>query len=621
MKLSLKSEFVFFYLLVLLTISCKKNPTDSITDPVKLPLTEEVPAFDKQLTTASVQGFIVQEGGFPVYGALVTCGEKTALTDVRGYFGFHNIQLSKNNGFIKVTKEGYFTGSRSFLTNSERNNQVRIQLIPKQNSGNINATAGGTVSLSNGITVALPAKAVVKAADSSVYTGTVNLAIAWIDPTSTKLTEQMPGDLRGITTAGDENVLKSFGMAAVELTGSGGELLQIAPGKKATLSFSIPAKLSAAAPTTIALWYFSETIGRWKQSGIATKIGDKYVGDVTHFSFWNCDIGVQLINFDATIVSSSGQPLAYTTVAIVDLSGTTCGIGNTDSVGYISGKIPVNETLAIGIVSPCTGVLISQNIGPFATNTSLGTITVNTLTNPFFVTISGKLVDCNSIGIPNGQVFIKLGGESYYTEADSTGNFSKLITNCNRSSSFTIYGMNAMNSSAIALSEPLTKILNANNNVGNLNACIDTSVYLNINVKDSMLYIPLLYHSTSTDLFYPSHFEVSPFSNADNNIVTTVKGYIQSVGTSKSIGFSFEHPGAASPGTYLIKSYSSSTYNPNFSFTGVITENPMVTITKAFGNVGDYVEGYFTIPVVELLGPGTLTPIPLTCNFRIKRTN
>ncbi len=54
-------------------------------------------------------------------------------------------------------------------------------------------------------------------------------------------------------------------MAAVELTGTSGELLQIATGKKATLTLSIPSSLAASAPATIPLWFFDEAKGLWKE--------------------------------------------------------------------------------------------------------------------------------------------------------------------------------------------------------------------------------------------------------------------------------------------------------------------------------------------------------------------
>jgi hypothetical protein len=632
MSLPLKRiPFLFFLLFSCFFLGCNKTPVEK-PDPIIFPAVDMVPTFDKELATASVQGFVVLADGSPVAGASVNAGTNITITDAKGYFGFHNIQLSKNNGFIKVIKPGYFTGSRSFLTNSNRNNQVRIQLIPKQTNGTINPAAGGSVSLPNGMTVILPVNAVIKASDSSAYTGTINVALAWIDPTSTKLAEQMPGDLRGITTAGNENVLESFGMAAVELTGADGELLQITPGKKATLSFVIPASLSAAAPATIPLWYFNESIGRWKQAGTATKTGDKYIGEVSHFSFWNLDIPVPLVNYSTTIVSTSGELMSYTSVVFINASKTMGALGITDSVGYLSLKLPANEVLDMGIVSPCSGVLISQQTGPFASNTIVDTTKLVTIPNSFFVTISGKITDCNNNGISNGTARINIvGGGTYSANTDSSGNFNAIISNCTSSSEFSVQPID--NSNLLSF-QPIHKVLHTINDMGNISTCLDTTNYINIQVHDTVINMPLTYYLSTNNGYVetPTPFGASPFSETDT-VSTTIYGGFTSVGSSRFISFSFRHLGNQA-GTYPITSYSSSyIYMPKFSLQGVIqtipdiTINtpPTLTITKPFTNIGDYIEGSFSMIVIDQATFNPITggrePLPLICNFRIKRTN
>jgi ABC-type sulfate transport system permease subunit len=100
----------------------------------------------------------------------------------------------------------------------------------------------------------------------------------------------MPGNLTGITINNEQKILQTYGMIAVEMEGSSGEALNIAGSKQATISFPIPSAMLANAPATIPLWHFDETIGVWKEEGTATKQGNAYVGVVTHFSFWNCDV-------------------------------------------------------------------------------------------------------------------------------------------------------------------------------------------------------------------------------------------------------------------------------------------------------------------------------------------
>jgi hypothetical protein len=68
---------------------------------------------------------------------------------------------------------------------------------------------------------------------------------------------------------------------------------KLQPGKTAKLRFTIPSSLRSTAPATIPLWSVDETTGLWKQEGSATKGTDYYEGDVSHFSFWNCDASSQ----------------------------------------------------------------------------------------------------------------------------------------------------------------------------------------------------------------------------------------------------------------------------------------------------------------------------------------
>ena len=57
------------------------------------------------------------------------------------------------------------------------------------------------------------------------------------------------------------------------------------------------ASQTGIAPETINLWYFDEENGYWKEEGQAIKDGNKYVAEVTHFTWWNCDILFDAIDF------------------------------------------------------------------------------------------------------------------------------------------------------------------------------------------------------------------------------------------------------------------------------------------------------------------------------------
>ena len=141
-------------------------------------------------------------------------------------------------------------------------------------------------------------------------------------------------------------------MLLVELQGDAGERLQMMNAQTATLTWAIPASLQSAAPATIPLWYFNDSTGRWIEQGTASRLGNSYIGKVSHFSFWNCDAGVGTVNFKVRLKDQHGNPLAYTFVRMVSQSWGTAG-GYTDSSGFVQGLIPKGQTLAMQVTSSC----------------------------------------------------------------------------------------------------------------------------------------------------------------------------------------------------------------------------------------------------------------------------
>ena len=242
-----KTKLLFAIFSMLFLWSCQKNIDDSFIDS-----TNQIPNLTTKVNS-SVSGFVTDENNAAVIGATVNVGTSTTTTDKFGYFSVKNVDVVKTAAVVTVTKQGYFKGIKTYTAIANKSAFFRIKLIPKTTSGSINATTGGNVTLTNGLIVSLPANAVVNAASGAAYTGSVSVTAYWINPTGADVNAVMPGDLRGLTTAGAIKTLQSFGMAAVELTGASGELLQIATGKKATLTFPIPSSLSATAPANIPL--------------------------------------------------------------------------------------------------------------------------------------------------------------------------------------------------------------------------------------------------------------------------------------------------------------------------------------------------------------------------------
>ncbi len=380
--------------------------------------------------TATVTGKVVDENNIAVSNATVKAGSNITTTDNRGLFRFNNISLDKYSSVITVEKNGYFKSIRTFSATAGATNFVKLKLLPKVLIGNIDATAGGAVNFPDNSKITIPAGAVVVKTTNAAYTGSIKVYAALIDPTSADIAQIVAGSFQGTDANNYRVILKSYGMMAVELEGASGEQLQIASGKTAKLRMTIPASLQSSAPATLPLWFLNETDGLWKQEGSATNTSNYYEGDVSHFSFWNCDIGSNSIFLELTVQTAEG-PLPFTLVKITRLNNGSSSYGYTDSSGHVGGLVFSNEPLKLEILNTCNQAIYSQNIGPYSTNTNLGTITV-TLLPQFTLQITGSAVNCANQPVTNGNALIYFEGH-LYNKPITAGNFSLTITRCSNS--------------------------------------------------------------------------------------------------------------------------------------------------------------------------------------------
>jgi hypothetical protein len=378
-----KLHIVTLVLLSLFLVQCQKEASyTGGPDPVietPLPI------------TAHLQGNVFNENDAPAAGVTIRVGSKTAITDSKGYFRILDAALDKRSALVTAEMNGYYKAFRSFAATSGTNH-VEIKLIKRNVTGTIEAVTGGEVSVANGAKVQLAANGVVVASTGAAYTGTVNVYAAYIDPTSNDIDRTVPGSFMANDANNTRVLLASFGMMAVELSSPTGEKLQVKTGTTAKLTMPIPSSLQSSAPATIPLWYVDEQTGIWKEEGSATKSGGVYVGDVKHFTFWNCDLPNSTIPISFIVKNAAGEPIVHVHVSIVRASQPNQGMvhGYTDSLGQGNPLVPANQALIMKIYDPCGNVIYTQNIGPFTQATNLGVITLpNTITG--LVTITGTV--------------------------------------------------------------------------------------------------------------------------------------------------------------------------------------------------------------------------------------
>jgi hypothetical protein len=416
----------------------------------------------------------------------------------------------------------------------------------------------------------------------------------YLDPLATDASAHMPGDLRGIDSSGKETMLRSFGMMLVELEGDGGEKLQIAPGKLASLSMKIPDALKTTAPATIPLWYFNDTTGRWIEQGAAVRKGDQYCGQTSHFTWWNCDARVPTVNFKITLKDQHGQPLIYTRV---DLTSPTLGLrtGYTDSTGVASGMVPKGEVLMLRVLGSCGTLMAGVNIGPALTDQDLGTVTVNI--DETSLTFTGKVVDCDGADVDSGYVSVAVEGVRFGGKV-TKGAFSVTVHRCSPTSTMAkvIAGDYKTRGQSAEASLSVTK---GNVDVGQLEACSATTTYEQ--------YIRVTVNGTTYTMNYPVD-SISIWPQVD-----TTRFNSQPVTGSLGNQCNWYVNNLTGAGTFNVAYFR--LYTPNdgsFSQNGTI----QCVITK-YGAVDDFVIGTLSGNLTGNAG----SSLPMTAEFKVRRPN
>jgi len=579
----MKKLGIFCLLFILALSSCRDNIDDVTTtvDPFVPPIVNYNP--QSLPVNGSVTGFVADEMGEPVINADVKVGNESTTTDDFGHFFLTGITLDAKGTIVSVKKNGYFAGSRRFYALENKVNRVKIELLSSNITDSFDAALGGTVATPDGASATFAPNSI-KKMDGSVYNGVVNVSSKWLNPADPKTLDQMPGNLMGVNSKVEEVVLGTYGMMAVELTSDAGELLNIADGKTATLNMPVPAALQASAPAEIPFWSYNEEYGVWVEEGSATLQGGVYVGEVAHFSFWNCDIWMPLVNFEATVVDADDNPLSNFKVGITieTGSGPFTGCGYTAADGTVSGLIPANTDLVLEVFDLCGEVIYSENIGPFSDDVDYGTIIVvpSTMT---LSTVTGQIIDCNGAPVSEGVALIQFSGQTAYAYT-STGAFEVTFSTCSSTDTLEVVGVDLSN---LKQSDPVWAESSSMVDVGLLSACdqqLDN--YILLTVDDGTNVMTVIYSpaqafvdSTATGLFGTG------FSYFENN----------NPAGSSAIYFSVD---GQATGDYSSSNYLEIFNDPN--------NNLMFGQGENFSqfNISEY--GNFSEPVIGTFG-GTLT--------------
>jgi hypothetical protein len=98
----------------------------------------------------------------------------------------------------------------------------------------------------------------------------------------------IPGD-QSATFKGASARLETFGAFHIAPRDAEGHVLQMAPGKSVAVSMPIHPLALATAPAKIPFFSYDEASGLWIEHGVLKRVGNNYIGKITHFSEFNAD--------------------------------------------------------------------------------------------------------------------------------------------------------------------------------------------------------------------------------------------------------------------------------------------------------------------------------------------
>jgi hypothetical protein len=573
-------QYMSLALLLLLQISCDKS--DDISD-----VTKPSTSYEQGATVdRNFHGVILDLSGNPINGATVSIGTSTAQTNSRGIFSISSASVREKFAYIKVSKTGFIDGSRVIVPTTG-DNRINIMLIPNSPTATVASGVSSEVNLPNGTKVKFDGS--FKDASGNAYSGNVTVSLYHLKTSNPYLSEIMPGSLLATNTAGETKMLETFGMIHVDLKGSGGQKLNLASGHTAEISIEIDATQTSTAPATIPLWSFDEATGIWKEEASATKIANKYVGNVSHFSWWNPDYPYGQCNLSVTVNNTAGSPISNLLLGLAR-PGQAPIYRSTNLSGQVNGAVFANEILTLTIKNLCGTIIYTTPVGPFAvaSNNVLPTIVLSNTAVPT-VTINGTLKTCANANVTNGLVMLKNTSLSsnYYNQIMqpvTNGTFSFVTNICGSSQQFEFKGEDYTN---LQSSGPILFTATAPvTNIGNILTCTSNNEFITYQVDSD-----------------PTRYVISNISNQSSGGSL----YISNNNTGGSFPFFYLSMQTGFTGV--------ATYNTGFgmeftlgtALTGFSNISTVQLIVSQYGPVGGYIDFTFNGTYSNSTGNHTVT--------------
>ena len=343
----------------LLMTSCSdkndSDPTPPAPEVVKDKMSEGTEVSPANMTMSALSGFVYDSDGNPLPYVKVISGSKSCETGMDGGFVLDEVKTEGDRSIVTFSCRGYFDAVRSMPTKA--GDVWEVVMVSTNDGDNVAikedmpTDQNNSVQTSQGMTVELQAEGFIYAEYGTPLSedDKVTAKVLYLSPDDEDFATMMPGgDLAALNESSEPVQLVSYGMVCVNLT-AGGERVQLANEKEATLTFPVPDRFKdSEIPAEIPLWSFDEEKGLWIYEDVATYDPDKnaYVGKVKHFSWVNLDYPQSRATLIVNVTDSAGNVIPN---QAVDIDGQKTNFTNVN--GKLECYVPINTDFYVAVRS------------------------------------------------------------------------------------------------------------------------------------------------------------------------------------------------------------------------------------------------------------------------------
>ena len=403
----MKKTLAIYFLgaLLLFSSGCRK---DDIT------ITNQDQIFPEQ-ENVSFQFQISDEAGLAIADVQVLLDKEVYLSDENGIVltGKHDVpylglrSTFEAEGFEKLIK----------MVRGPAGSKTLERIVLRKSTTSIIST-GDTGDLASDGGLRLPSS--LMRGDGSFYQGEVIVKSIYLNPDERNFLLSAPGNLLAIDEDNNLQQLASLGMYMIELYDPDGEELNIPEGSTAIIEFPIAEKHLNLLESKIPLWYFDEESGHWIEEGAVRVQENKMIGEVSHFTWWNCDLPYDYNDMYFTFLENGEFALSGLDVRFAT-NDVDFGQAKTNIKGKILSRVPVDQeiTFTFHVAKNELGTI---TVGPFSKNSENEVVHVNL----GLTSISGRAYKCDGEYLSSGYAFFVLNNSLVMVEINEKGEFNYL---------------------------------------------------------------------------------------------------------------------------------------------------------------------------------------------------